>query len=138
MAGSSVANALVDKGMNIRCMSHTPDKIKKVPANIQPVIADLDKRETLGPAFEGVDNLFMLLPVGVNETAQGLAVVDAAKEAGIRKIVYMSMVAPAGSDIIPHFLTKIPVENAVKASGSTTRSCSRTISFKTISPSSAL
>lgn len=117
MVGSSVAKALIDKGINVRCMSHTPDKVKKAAENMEPVIADLDKRETLGPAFEGVDNVFMLLPVGVNETAQGLAVVDAAKAAGVRKIVYMSVVAPVGSDIIPHFLTKIPVENAVKKSG---------------------
>lgn len=117
MVGSSVVEGLLAKGMSIRCMSHSAGKLKNVSPQIEPVIADLDKRETLGPAFEGVDTVFMLFPVGVNETAQGLAAVDAARSAGVKKIVYMSVVMPAGSDVIPHFLTKIPIQNAVKASG---------------------
>ena len=42
---------------------------------------------------------------------------DAAKAAGVQHIVYLSVVMPPGSEVIPHFASKIPVEQAVQASG---------------------
>ncbi len=127
--GSYVVQGLRDKGVNVRCMTHTPEKIRSVPDNFEVAIADLDKPETLGPAFSAVDNVFIAIPVDPNETAQGLTVVDpnetaqgltvveAARTAGVNKIVYMSVYMPRGSDIIPHFKSKIAVENAIKESG---------------------
>lgn len=116
MVGSWVVQGLMNKGVSVRCMSHTPEKMKNLPKGLEGFAADLDKPETLAPAFEGVDNVFLLVPVSRNETAQGLAAVEAAKAAYVKKIVYMSVNMPEGSNVIPHFSSKIPIENAVKAS----------------------
>jgi len=52
-----------------------------------------------------------------NETLQGLAAVTAAKMAGVNKLVYLSVPMPPGSDHIPHYLSKIPIERTIRESG---------------------
>ena len=115
--GSMVAAGLLKQGVLVRVMSHSPDKLKKLPAGVEGHRADLDDPDTLPSAFDGVDSVFLLNTVGPNETAEGLNAVSAAKAAKVRKIVYMSVAMPAGSEIIPHFRSKLPVEKAVRESG---------------------
>ncbi len=115
--GSHVARSLVKEGASVRCLTRSADKAKGLPSGIEGYVADLDKPETLLRAFSGVDAVFLLVPVGLDETKQGLAAVAAAKSAGVKKIVYMSVVMPEGSDVIPHFASKIPIEKAVRESG---------------------
>lgn len=52
--------------------------------------ADLDKPNTLIPAFKGGSALFLLSGHGQNMEAQQLAAIDAAKQAGIQHIVKIS------------------------------------------------
>ncbi len=115
--GSYVVKGLRDRDVNVRCMSRSSDKLGILPDQVQGRVADLDKPDTLPEAFKGVDSAFVLIAVGPNETSQGLAAVQAAKNAGVKKIVYLSVHMPEGSTVIPHFASKIPVENAVKESG---------------------
>jgi len=116
MVGSMVVAGLLKQGVNVRVMSHSPDKLKKMPTGVEGYRADLDDPDTLTAAFDGIDSVFLLNTVGLNETEEGLTAVSAAKAAGVRKIVYMSVAMPPGSESIPHFRSKLPVEKAVKES----------------------
>ncbi len=116
MVGRMVVSGLLKQGVNVRVMSHSPDKLKKLPAGVEGYRADFDDPDTLRAAFDGVDSMFLLVPVGPNETEEGLSAVSAAKAAGVKKIVYMSVSMPKGSERIPHFRSKLPVEKAVKES----------------------
>lgn len=115
--GSAVMKTLTAQGVSARCMSRSSDKLRQLPPGVEGHIADLDNPGTLAAAFSGVDSVFLLVPVGPNETRQGLAAVEAAKAARVKKIVYLSVSMPEGSTHIPHFGSKIPVENAIKESG---------------------
>lgn len=115
--GSRVVQRLLKRNETVRCMSRQLNKMQNMPQTVERIVADLEKPHTLPEAFRGVDNLFLISPVSRTETEQGLNAVAAARAAGIRKIVYMSVYMPFGSDVIPHFLSKIPIENAVKTSG---------------------
>jgi uncharacterized protein YbjT (DUF2867 family) len=115
--GSIVAAGLLKQGTMVRVMSHSPDKLKKLPTGVEGHRADLDDPDTLPSAFEGMDSLFLLNSVGLSETDEGLAAVSAAKDAKVRRIVYMSVAMPPGSEAIPHFRSKVPVEKAVRESG---------------------
>lgn len=117
MVGSMVVAGLLKQGVIVRVMSHSPDKLKKLPTGVQGYRADLDDPDTLPAAFEGIDSLFLLNTVGPSETNEGLAAVTAAKAAKVKKIVYMSVSMPEGSEKIPHFRSKLPVEKAIKESG---------------------
>ena len=117
MVGSLLVAGLLKQGVNVRVMSHSPDKLKKLPTGVEGYRADLDDPDTLPAAFDGIDSVFLLNTVGLNETDEGLSAVSAAKAARVKKIVYMSVSMPKGSETIPHFRSKLPVEKAVKDSG---------------------
>jgi uncharacterized protein YbjT (DUF2867 family) len=117
MVGSAVTASLLKQGVIVRVMSHSPDKLKKLPAGVEGFRADLDDPDTLPAAFDGIDSVFLLNAVGLNETDEGLLAVSAAKAAKVKKIVYVSVFMPEGSERIPHFRSKLPVEKAVKESG---------------------
>jgi uncharacterized protein YbjT (DUF2867 family) len=114
--GSEVTRQLLEKGASVRVMSRYADKTKlKLP--VEAVQGDLEKPATVALAFKDVDAVFLLNALSQSETAQGLAGVEAARKAGVKKIVYMSVLMPPGSESIPHFASKIPIEQAVRESG---------------------
>ena len=115
--GSAVVSELLARGHEPRVMTRSADKARQLPAGAAHVVADLENPSTLPDAFSGMDGAFLLAPVAQNETAQALAAVDAAKAARVGHLVYMSVVMPPGSQVIPHFASKMPVEQAVQASG---------------------
>ena len=114
--GSEVTRRLLEKGASVRVMSRHADKAQlKLP--VEAVQADLEQPATLGPLFDGMDGVFLLNGLSQSETAQGLAAVEAARRGDVKRIVYMSVLMPPGSETIPHFASKIPVEQAVCESG---------------------
>ncbi len=115
--GSVVTEKLAVQGVSVRCMSRSSDKLRGLPSGVEGHIANLDDPGTLAAAFSGVDSVFLLVPVGPSETSQGLAAVQAARDARVKKVVYLSVCMPEGSTHIPHFGSKIPVENAIKEPG---------------------
>jgi uncharacterized protein YbjT (DUF2867 family) len=116
MVGNEVVAGLLKQGVTVRVISHSPEKLKKLPAGVEGFRADLDDPHSLAAAFDKIDNVFLLCAVGPNETDEGLLAVSAAKAAGVKKIVYMSVFMPKGSERIPHFRNKLPVEKAIKES----------------------
>lgn len=115
--GGEVMGRLLKAGKNVRCMTRFQEKIKALPAGIEGCAGDLDKPATLARAFDGAEEVFLLTPLSQNETDQGLAAVEAAKRSGVKKIVYLSVPMPQNATHIPHYKSKIPVENAIKRSG---------------------
>ena len=115
--GSVVMEKLAAQDVSVRCLSRSNDKLRGLPSRVEGHIADIDNPGTLAAAFSGVDSVFLLVPVSPRETTQGLAAVEAAKAASLKKIVYLSVSMPEGSTHIPHFGSKIPVEYAIKESG---------------------
>jgi uncharacterized protein YbjT (DUF2867 family) len=115
--GSMVVAGLLKHGTAVRVMSHSPDKLKKLPAGVEGVRADLDDVDSLPAAFDKIDSVFLLCIARPGETEEGLNAVSAAKAAGVKKIVYMSLFMPKGSEEIPFFRSKLPIEKAVRESG---------------------
>jgi uncharacterized protein YbjT (DUF2867 family) len=116
--GSMVVVGLLNQGTAVRIMSHSPDKLKKLPAGVEGVRADLDDVDSLPAAFDKIDSVFLLCKAIPGETEEGLNAVSAAKAARVRKIVYMSLFMPKGSEeVIPIFRSKVPIEKAVRESG---------------------
>ncbi len=114
--GREVTRHLLERGAKVRVLSRTADRAK-LELPVEAVRADLEQPSTLGPHFTGMDAMFLLNALSRSETTQGLAAVEAARQGGIKKIVYMSVLMPRGSETIPHFASKIPVEQSVRESG---------------------
>ena len=115
--GSQVVNELLRRNAHVTVMTHLKNKVSTVPIGAIGVYGDLDKPDTLFDAFDGHDCLFLVTPTTKNEIVQGKAAVDAAMEAGIKQITYLSIHNLEQCQDIPHFKTKIAIEQAIKDSG---------------------
>jgi uncharacterized protein YbjT (DUF2867 family) len=115
--GGEVIAALRGAGIQVRCMSRYASKLKNLPEGVEGCVGDLEKPASLPAAYARVDAVFLMTALSRNETLQGLAAVSAAKSAGIKKLVYLSVPMPPGSDHIPHYLSKIPIERTLRESG---------------------
>ncbi len=115
--GSQVATKLVTKEVKVKVLTRYPHVSNRLPDSVTLCSGDLELPETLGAAFYQADAMFLANAMSPTETAQGLAAVEAAKRAGVKKIVYLSVPMPEDSKHIPHFKSKIPVEEAIRQSG---------------------
>lgn len=81
---------------------------------VAPVAFDFMEPATYGPALAGVDKLFLLRPPAVSDVQRYLLpVVDAARRAGVRHIVYLSVAGAGTVRVLPHYR----VERHIEASG---------------------
>jgi uncharacterized protein YbjT (DUF2867 family) len=115
--GGAVVKALVQAGEQPRVLLRNPERAGSLPGGALSVIGDLQNPASLSAAFDGAERVFLLNALAQDETAQGLAAVEAAKKAGVKRIVYMTVHRLDEGLHIPHFATKKPVEDAVMASG---------------------
>lgn len=79
--------------------------------------ADYDRPDTLAPAFRGIDTLLMISASEIGKRlAQHHNVVEAAKKAGVKRIVYTSLLH-ADDSPINLASEHLPTENEIEASG---------------------
>ena len=77
---------------------------------------DLDEPESLAAAVTGMEGAFHIGPAFVEDEATiGVAMVDAARRAGVRKFVYSGVIHPAITAMDNH-AAKLPVEEALYSS----------------------
>lgn len=115
--GSQVVRELLQRGAGVRVMTRSAEKAASLPEGVEGVVGDMATPETLPGAMAGAEAVFLVTPLVPDEINQGLAAVEAAKQAGIKYIVYLSIHKLETGPHIPHFATKFPVEYAVKNSG---------------------
>lgn len=68
-------------------------------------------------AMDGVYGVFSVQPFTANEVQQGVAVIEAAKRQGVSHIVFSSVGSADEDTGIPHFETKVKVEEHLRSSG---------------------
>jgi uncharacterized protein YbjT (DUF2867 family) len=115
--GSQTVQELVKCGADVRVMTRSTNRIASLPKDVEGVTGSMLKPESLPAVFAGADKLFLITPLDRDETAQGIDAVDAAVAAGIRRIVYLSVHQADKALTIPHFVSKLPIEGVIRASG---------------------
>jgi len=115
--GRPTVAGLLAKGESVRALSRSEENLAKLPDGVDGVIGDLETGSGLDEACAGVDKLFLITSNGETETARGLAAVQAATAAGVQHIVFLSVGNPAKEPTIPHYLAKLPIEEAIRNSG---------------------
>jgi len=88
--GRHVVERLLTAGADVRALTRRPESAG-LPAAVEVVGGDLEQPESLAPAFEGVDRMYLL---ATGDTQQ---VVGLAKQVGVRRVVVLSS-ASAGFD----------------------------------------
>jgi len=122
--GGAVARRLLENGFRVRGITRNPESDAAgglATLGAEMVRAEFSDAESLAAALEGVDAVFAMttpFEAGIEaETAQGLALVDAAVAAGVDHFVYSSVASADKATGIPHFDSKYRVEQHLEASG---------------------
>jgi uncharacterized protein YbjT (DUF2867 family) len=115
--GRPTVAGLLAQGAAVRALSRSADNLAKLPEGVEGVIGDLEASDGLEAACAGIDKLFLITSNGESETARGLKAVAAAKLAGVKHIVFLSVANPNKEPGIPHYLAKLPIEEVIRNSG---------------------
>ena len=90
--GRHVVAALKGRGSAVRITSRDPNKAAgTLGAGIEIVEADYARPDSLAPALAGVERLFLLCGANQRKAELEIGVVDAAKAAGVRHVVKLSV-----------------------------------------------
>lgn len=112
--GSQVLSHLQNRGVAIRALTRSPETAR-LPAGVTPVRGDLADIDSLRAALDGVSTLFLLVPNVADELTQAMLALTAAREAGVKGIVYLSVFGADSYADVPHFAGKYTVEKMIEA-----------------------
>ena len=88
--GSSVVKLLKEQGHDVRALVRSAARADLLPDGIDIAVGNLDDADSVAAALHGVDGVF-LLHAGLG-TAQTQIMIDAARSAGVRRIVLLSSI----------------------------------------------
>src|ERR1700739_707697 len=121
--GGAVVRALqAGKQFKVRALTRNPAKHRELADEV--VQADLNRPETLAAAFEGAHGVFLVTNFreeGTDEVEQASAAVRAAKDAGVKHLVWSTLpdveAISGGKFHVPHFTGKAKIDRIVKDAG---------------------
>ncbi|MCK1739130.1 NmrA/HSCARG family protein [Bradyrhizobium sp. 138] len=114
--GSQVVEQLVKRGADVRALVRDPAKAN-LPAGVTVVQGDLLDVDSLRGALDGVSTLFLLNAVVADEFTQALIALNVAREAGVERVVYLSVIHSDRYVNVPHFAGKFGVERMIEQMG---------------------
>jgi uncharacterized protein YbjT (DUF2867 family) len=111
--GRNVVEQLAKRGTQVRALVRDPSKAKFADG-VEVVQGDLLDVDSLRAAMTGVSTLFLLNGVVADEYTQALIALNVAREAGIDRIVYLSVIHSDRYVNVPHFAGKFGVERMIE------------------------
>jgi uncharacterized protein YbjT (DUF2867 family) len=114
--GRQVIEQLVTRGADVRALVRDPAKAN-LPSGVAIAQGDLLDVDATRDAFAGVSTLFLLNAVVPDEFTQALIALNLAREAGIERIVYLSVIHSDRYVNVPHFAGKFGVERMIEQMG---------------------
>lgn len=116
--GAAVVASLRRQGRAVRAVVGTArphPHLEELGADVAP--ADLPDVDTVAPSLAGAEALYLIWPNFDPHEAEGAtALLDAARAAGVPRVVYHSVLRPQARSM-PHHAAKDRVEEALDASG---------------------
>ncbi len=102
--GREVVSDLHANGRAVRATASNNASAERVPAGVETVLFDFADAKTYGPALAGVERVFLMRPPQITDMEHTLnPFVDAAREAGIRHIVFVSLLGVEDNPRVPHY-----------------------------------
>lgn len=114
--GRHVVQHLSQRGAKVRALVRNSANAN-LPAGVETVQGDLLDVDALRQAFQGVSTLFLLNAVVADEFTQALITLNVAREAGVKRVVYLSVIHSDRYVNVPHFAGKFGVERMLEQMG---------------------
>jgi uncharacterized protein YbjT (DUF2867 family) len=127
--GGRLVPELLDAGHRVRCLTRSPERLRDHPwaGRVEVVSGDVTDARSVGEAMRGVDAAYYLVhALGTGrdfEATDRLAArifAGQARAAGVRRIVYLGGLAPAGvpeRELSPHLRSRTEVGRILLESG---------------------
>lgn len=114
--GRHVVDQLVNRGAAVRVLTRDPAKAD-FPAGVEVAQGDLLDIDAQRAAFTGVDAFFLLNAVTGDEFTQALITLNIAREMGVDRLVYLSVIHADLFVNVPHFAVKFGAERMIEQMG---------------------
>lgn len=114
--GRNVVEQLLKRGASVRVLTRDPEKAG-FGEGVEVAKGDLLDIDALRAAFSGVSTLFLLNAVTGDEFAQAIITLNIAREAGVDRVVYLSVFEADLAVNVPHFAVKFGAERMLDAMG---------------------
>lgn len=111
--GSLITQGLAGAGAEVKALVRQAGK-REFPAGVTEVVADLTDVASMRIALASVRTLFLLNAVTPDEVTQALITLNLAREAGIERVVYLSVIHADTFTNVPHFTGKQTVERMIE------------------------
>jgi uncharacterized protein YbjT (DUF2867 family) len=124
--GGRLAPRLVAEGHDVRVLVRNPDSLLGAPwaTEVEIVTGDLTDRDSLDDAMRDVEVVYYLVHAMTSgkgferiESVSARNVASAAREAGVRRIVYLGGLHPKTGKLSPHLRSRVQVGRILLASG---------------------
>jgi uncharacterized protein YbjT (DUF2867 family) len=117
--GSALLSYLDTTKNDVRALTHDESKVPSLrDRGIEAVVGEFSRPETLGPAFEEVDRVFLLTPSSQEQATFGINLINAAKESGNNpRVVRQSVLKASHEDPSRLIKQHAEVEDALISSG---------------------
>jgi uncharacterized protein YbjT (DUF2867 family) len=113
--GAEVVKVLLAKGRNVRVADVDEEKLKeRFGESVDAVRFDFSDPGMYERAFEGVAKMFLMRPPHISNMKRDMfPAIEAARRAGIRQVVFLSIIGIENAKYVPHF----KVETYLKEQG---------------------
>ncbi len=123
--GRRIAKKLLERGDRVQSITGHPERENPFGERVTLHPFDFDRPERLAETLRGTDTLFNTYWIRVNHRGrthqecveQSRVMFQAAREAGVRRIVHVSITNPDPESDLPYFRGKAEVEQALRESG---------------------
>jgi NADH dehydrogenase len=124
-SGAQIAERLLDSGRGVRTLTYHPERSHPLRASVDALEYRFDDPAALARSLEGVTTLYNTFWVRFDHGKTSFAnaiessrmLFFAAKRAGVRRIVHLSITNPSLQSPLPYFRGKALVESALAQSG---------------------
>ena len=124
-SGSRIAELLIESGREVRTLTHHPDREHPLRAGVQASPYRFDDPAALARSLEGITTLYNTYWVRfergrttfANAVANSRALFEAARRAGVARIVHVSIANPSIDSPLPYYRGKALVEQALATAG---------------------
>ncbi len=116
--GGEICRLLTQAGTPFRALGRQQAQVDALrEKGTDAVLGDFDRPETLSTAMHGIDTMFLITPPTQRQFAQETAAIDAARRAGVRRIVKLSASDANVRSTVPWAQTHARIDHHLRASG---------------------
>ncbi len=112
--GAEVVRHLQTTGKNIRAADIDVERIKeRFGVSVEAALFDFTDPKTYAATFQGVEKMFLMRPPHITNIQRDMAPsIDAAKRAGVKQVVFLSIIGIEKMKYVPHYKVETYLEQA--------------------------